>query len=135
MLLLRITSKKLAVSNYIIKYKRMDDFREWVITYILDELEMLNDLKPTYKYTNMECWDDYVYKKIAYQNLVDEIKNDTEKDPLDIIAYEMDRMLRYGYKASSDNAKTMFMTAYYLYEYILTIFSEVEWSVEIVEGD
>lgn len=113
----------------------MDDFREWVITYILDELEMLNDLKPTYKYTNMECWDDYVYKKIAYQNLVNEIKNNTEKDPLDVIVYEMDRMLRYGYKASSDNAKTMFMTAYYLYEYILTIFSEIEWSVEIVEGD
>lgn len=113
----------------------MVDFREWVIIYILDELEMLEDLKPTYKYTNMECWDEYVYKKSAYQNLVSEIKNNPNEDPLDIIVREMGRMLRYGYKASSENAKFMFMTAYYTYEDFLTIFSEAEWSVEIVEGD
>ena len=113
----------------------MDDFREWIITYILDEIKLEDELEPTYKYTNLECWNEYSSKKMAYKNLITEIENRPEEDPLDILVYEMDKMLRCGYKAIGEDAKQMFMTAYYTYEYLMTLLTEVEWSVEIVEGD
>lgn len=113
----------------------MNDLREWVISYISEELKFEEILEPEYKYSNLECWDDYVYRKMAYQNLLDEIDEYPEEDTIDIVAYEMDKMLRYGQRSKRQETRQMFMSAYYTCEYILTILSEREWAKEIEEGD
>ncbi len=113
----------------------MNDLREWVIDYISEELKFEEILEPEYKYSNLECWNDYIYRKMAYQNLLDEINKDLEDDPIDIVAYEMDKMLRYGQRSKNQETREMFMTAYYACEYILTVLSEREWAKEIDEGD
>ena len=108
----------------------MNDLREWVTDYISEELKFEDILEPEYKYSNLECWKEYIYRKMAYQNILDEIDNNPDADPIDIVAYEMDRMLRYGQKAKSQETREMFMTAYYACEYIVTVLSEEEWERE-----
>ena len=108
----------------------MSDLREWVTDYISEELKFEDILEPEYKYSNLECWNEYIYRKMAYQNILDEIDADQEEDPIDIVAYEMDKMLRYGQRAKSHETQEMFMTAYYACEYILTVLSEMEWEKE-----
>lgn len=108
----------------------MNDLREWVIDYISEELKFEDILEPEYKYSNLECWNEYIYRKMAYQNILDEIDENPDADPIDIVVYEMDRMLRYGQRAKSQETREMFMAAYYTCEYIMTVLSEEEWERE-----
>ena len=108
----------------------MNDLREWVMDYISEELKFEDILEPEYKYSNLECWNEYIYRKMAYQNILDEIDENPDADPIDIVVYEMDRMLRYGQRAKSQETREMFMAAYYTCEYIMTVLSEEEWERE-----